>query len=117
MKVTKAKPISPFKRYLLLTLGILIMSIGTYFFKFPNNFSTGGVSGLSLILGRVFPSSFLTPSTVMFIINTALLVVGFAVLGKGFAFSTFYCSMLLLLLILTFVPELTLALPRFLGLL
>ena len=95
MKVTKAKPISPFKRYLLLTLGILIMSIGTYFFKFPNNFSTGGVSGLSLILGRVFPSSFLTPSTVMFIINTALLVVGFAVLGKGFAFSTFYCSMLL----------------------
>ena len=34
---------------------------------------------------------------------------------KGFL--PFYCSMLLLLLILTFVPELTLALPRFLGLL
>jgi len=34
---------------------------------------------------------------------------------KGFM--PFYCSMLLLLLILTFIPELTLALPRFLGLL
>ena len=34
---------------------------------------------------------------------------------KGFL--PFYCSMLLLLLILTFIPELTLALPRFLGLL
>ena len=34
---------------------------------------------------------------------------------KGFL--PFYGSMIILLLILTFVPELTLALPRFLGLL
>lgn len=83
------------KRYLLLTVGVLIIAVGTYFFKFPNNFSTGGVSGLSLLLGRIFPSPVLTPATVMFIINALLLVLGFACFGRGFAFSTVYCSMLL----------------------
>lgn len=83
------------RRYALLTLGVLVIAVGTYFFKFPNNFSTGGVSGLSLILGRVFPSPVLTPSTFMFIINALLLVVGFLCFGRGFAFSTVYCSMLL----------------------
>ena len=95
MKVTKAREITLVESYLLMTLGILITAVGTYFFKFPNNFSTGGVSGLSLILGRVIPSAFFTPSIFMFIINMLLLVVGFFFLGKGFAFSTVYCSTLL----------------------
>ena len=95
MKVTKAREISVSERYLLLTLGILITSIGTYFFKFPNNFSTGGVSGLSLILGRLIPSDVFTPSVLMLVINTLLLGVGFLFIGRDFAFSTVYCSMLL----------------------
>ena len=94
MKTTAAKPISTLERYLLLTVGSLIMAVGVYFFKFPNNFSTGGVSGLSLILGRMLPSEILTPSTFVLIINTAL-IVGFIFLGRNFAFSTVYCSMLL----------------------
>lgn len=95
MKVTKAREVSVIESYLMMTAGILITAIGTYFFKFPNNFSTGGVSGLSLILGRVIPAQFFTPSIFMFIINMALLVVGFICLGRGFAFSTVYCSTLL----------------------
>ena len=90
---------SVIKRYLLLTLGVVIISVGTYFFKFPNNFSTGGVSGLSLLLGRLFPSPVLSPSTYMFIINALLLVLGFACFGRSFAFSTVYCSMLLSVLL------------------
>ena len=46
MKVTKAREITLVESYILMTLGILITAVGTYFFKFPNNFSTGGVSGL-----------------------------------------------------------------------
>lgn len=95
MKVTKAREINVLERYLLLTAGILITGVGTYFFKFPNNFSTGGVSGLSLILGRLIPSEIFTPSVFMLIINTLLLGVGFIFIGKEFAFSTVYCSMLL----------------------
>ena len=95
MKITQARTLNTLERYLLMTVGILITSVGVYFFKFPNNFSTGGVSGLSLILGRIFPNPVLTPSVFMLIINIALLVLGFAVLGRSFAFSTVYCSMLL----------------------
>ena len=81
------------RRYLLLSLGVCIIAVGTYFFKFPNNFSTGGVSGIALILGRLFPA--LSPGTFMFIINVLLLGLGFACFGRGFASSTVYCSMLL----------------------
>ena len=95
MKTTAAKPMSQIERYILLTFGVLLTAVGVYFFKFPNNFSTGGVSGLSLILGRVFPSPVLTPSAFVFIINMALLVVGFIYLGRTFAFSTVYCSVVL----------------------
>lgn len=102
MKVNKAREFSTLERYLLLTLGILITSIGVYFFKFPNNFSTGGVSGLALILGRLIPSEVFTPSVLMLIINTLLLGVGFAVIGRDFAFSTVYCSMLLSFLMTVF---------------
>ena len=34
------------KEYLLISLGIIFLTIGVYFFKFPNHFSTGGVSGI-----------------------------------------------------------------------
>ena len=99
MKVVKSpapqKTLTTPLRYLLMSIGILVTAVGVYFFKFPNNFSTGGVSGLSLILGRLFPSPVLTPSVFMLLINAALLVVGLLVLGRSFAFSTVYCSMLL----------------------
>ncbi|MGN0990616.1 MAG: YitT family protein [Candidatus Ventricola sp.] len=102
MKAAKAREMSTLERYLLLTLGILITSVGVYFFKFPNNFSTGGVSGLSLILGRLIPSEVLTPSVLMLIINVILLAFGFLFIGREFAFSTVYCSMLLSLLMTFF---------------
>ena len=33
------------KQYAMITLSISIMSVGVYFFKFPNNFVFGGVTG------------------------------------------------------------------------
>ena len=95
MKTTDAKPIGTNKRYIFLTFGVLLIAVGVYFFKFPNNFSTGGFSGLSLILGRMCSSTVLTPSAFVFTINMALLIVGFIFLGRGFAFSTVYCSIVL----------------------
>ena len=37
------------KEYAILTLATLVMSAGTYLFKFPNNFSFGGATGLALM--------------------------------------------------------------------
>lgn len=77
--------------YAMLTLSTLLIATGVYFFKFPNHFSTGGVSGISIILGHYVPS--LTPGAFVFIINQALLVVGFLVLGKSFGMRTAYTSL------------------------
>ena len=81
------------REWVLITLGTLLMAVGIYFFKFPNHFSTGGVSGLSVILGHYFPS--MTPGTFVVIINILLLIVGFAVFGKSFGARTAYSSLLL----------------------
>ena len=94
MKITKAREVSTLERYLLFSVGIFVTALGTYFFKFPNNFSTGGVSGLSLILGRLFPSNILTPGVYVAILNTVLLGVGLVFLGRDFLSSTLYCTML-----------------------
>ena len=68
----------------------LLIAVGTYFFKFPNNFSTGGVTGLSVVLTHYFPN--LSNGTVVSVINIALMVVGLVLLGKEFGFKTFYVT-------------------------
>ena len=80
------------KEYSILTLATLVMSAGTYLFKFPNNFSFGGVTGLAVVLSAVSP---LSAGTYNFIINMALLVLGFLFLGKGFGVKTVYISVLM----------------------
>ena len=78
--------------YVLITASTLCMAIGIYYFKFPNNFTFGGVSGLSVVLSPFLPIS---PSSVNFIINALLLVLGFLFLGRGFGVRTVYSSTLL----------------------
>ena len=82
------------KEFLLMSLGTALVSIGVYFFKFPNNFSMGGVSGLSVLLGELVRVPGLTPSVFNSIINTLFLVLGFVFLNRGFGFKTVYCSLL-----------------------
>ena len=77
-----------------MTLGAVCVSVGVYFFKFPNHFSMGGVSGMSILLGEVVHVPWLTPSTFNSIINVLYLIVGFLVLKGGFAARTVYCSLL-----------------------
>lgn len=93
MSIQKAELQKTVKEWLLLILGTTLTSAGIYFFKFPNNFSTGGVSGISVILGRYFPA--ITPGDFVMVINVALLVVGFAVFGRGFGVKTAVVSMLM----------------------
>ncbi len=78
--------------YLLLTFGTLLVAAGVYFFKFPNSFNTGGVTGLSIILNAVVPA--VSPSTFTSVINLAFLVLGFVILGRSFGIRTVYCSLL-----------------------
>lgn len=82
------------QEFLLMTLGTALVSVGVYFFKFPNHFSMGGVSGLSILLGAVIHVPWLTPSAFNTIINILFLILGFLLLDKGFGLRTVYCSLL-----------------------
>ena len=77
----------------MITFGTVLMTVGIYFFKFPNHFSTGGVTGISIILGHYIPS--LTPGTFVTVINVFLLLVAFLVFGKSFGIRTVYASLLM----------------------
>ena len=82
--------------YAMLTMATCVMAVGIYVFKFPNNFSFGGVSGLAIVLSKLLPS---TPGSITFMINMALLLIGFIFLGRGFGIKTAYTSILLSTLI------------------
>ena len=77
----------------LLTLGASLIAVGIYFFEFLNHFTTGGVSGLSIILERLFPA--VSAATFMLGINVCLLVAAFFVIGRSFGIKTVYCCALL----------------------
>lgn len=85
------KTIKLFKDYIVITLAVIIMDLGIYAFKFPNHFSFGGVSGLAVVLNEILGIS---AAQINLVINLALLVVGFAVLGKSFGLKTAYATVL-----------------------
>lgn len=66
------------KEYAVITAAVLIMDIGIYVFKFPNNFSFGGVSGMAVVICRFLP---FTASQINLFINLLLLLVGFCCAG------------------------------------
>lgn len=82
---------SVIKQYSVLTFATLILVAGVHVFKFTNNFSFGGVTGIAVVLSALFRFS---ASTWTFIINMALMVLGFLFLGKGFGVKTAYVSIL-----------------------
>lgn len=94
MESAKPTPAQTLKTVFLMTLGSVLVSVGVYFFKFPNHFSMGGVSGLSILLGQVIPSHLVTPATINTVITVLFLILGFLVLDKSFGLKTVYCSLL-----------------------
>lgn len=80
------------KEYALLIAGSIILSVGVYFFKVPNGFATGGVSGIGTILGKI--TSAISPSVWITLINALLLLVGFIFLGKETGLKTVIASLL-----------------------
>lgn len=94
------KPMSELEQWLILHLGVVLIAVGVYFFKFPNNFAIGGVSGIAVIVNAITPS--LSASNINFILNNLLVLLGFFVFGKEFGFKTAYASVLLSVLIEVF---------------
>ena len=72
---------SKLKNFSLLTISTLIMAVGIYFFKFANNFTFGGITGIAVLVAKFLPIS---ASDFSFVVNILLLIIGWIVLGKSF---------------------------------
>ena len=88
-----------FKNWMYMNVGIVLIAIATYFFLVPNHFVTGGVTGLSTILGFMTPIS---TSTWLMGLNICMLIIGFIFLGKQTGIWTVYCSLSYSTLMLVF---------------
>ena len=89
----KANVIAGIRYWALLNFGILMMAVGIYFFKSPNGFATGGVSGFSILVAKLFPS--ISQAVCMLVINVLLLIIGSIILGKECGIMTAFCSILM----------------------
>ena len=75
------------KAYVIITLGLLLYTLGWIVFLIPNNMVGGGVTGLSAILLYAFN---IPVGASFFVINLILLLIALKVLGKGFGMKTVY---------------------------
>ena len=98
-RLTPARLWEDAKFFALLNLGLFLTALGTALFKAPNHFAFGGTTGLSVILATLWPQW--NVGGFMWIVNAALVVLGFLFLGvrsmgwtifSSFALS-FYVSM------------------------
>ena len=78
--------------FLKITGAILISAGGIYFFKFANNFTFGGITGLAVLIAK---TGILSASDFSFVANIGLLILAYFMLGKKFALSTAYTTILL----------------------
>ena len=78
--------------YIIITFAVVLMDVGIYVFKFPNNFSFGGVSGMAVVFLHFIP---MTSAQIN-------LVIGFVILGRDFGVKTAYVTVVSSLLLNVF---------------
>lgn len=75
-----------------LTLGTAIAAVAVFFFLIPSQAVISSITGLAIVLSNFIPFSI---SSITFVLNIVLLVIGFLLLGKEFGAKTVYTSLLL----------------------
>ncbi|MBQ6930348.1 MAG: YitT family protein [Oscillospiraceae bacterium] len=80
------------KEFIIITVADIIVGIAVFFFLVPSKLSIGSISGLAIVLSNLVP---LQVSQLTMIMNVALLIVSFLLVGKDFGIKTVYTSILL----------------------
>ena len=78
--------------YVRVTFGTIVVAIAVYFFMLPSNVTVGSITGLALVVSNFVP---LSVSVLTLIMNVALLLVSFLLLGSDFGFKSVYGAVLL----------------------
>ena len=86
------KSMNRVKEFASINVGCAIIAAAVYFFMQPFHLTLGSVAGLAIILEDL---TNLQVSTISLIINAALLVIGFLLIGREFGAKTIYTSLML----------------------
>lgn len=78
------------KEYVIITIGLLLVAIGTYYFLVISNLAAGGVSGLAMVINKFYPA--LSVGVMMLVMNVVLFIVAIIVIGPHFGGKTIYSS-------------------------
>ena len=92
MEQEKKEYAGQIKNVMLTVIGTLILAAGTAIFIVPFDLVAGGVSGLAIIITRLIPSELVTIDLVVTVLTWALFLMGWLVLGRGFALKTLISS-------------------------
>ncbi|MBN2604484.1 MAG: YitT family protein [Bacilli bacterium] len=87
----KLKVVSRIERYFMISLGIILMVAGFYYFILPAELVVGGVTGLGLVIYELYGFSI---SLTVFFLNAFLLFLGLILLGKRIFLRSIYGSLL-----------------------
>ena len=80
--------------FLLVALGTVLISAGTALFILPFELVTGGISGLSIVISRIYPFSEIPIALIASGITWACFFIGWGVMGRSFAAKTLLSSLL-----------------------
>ncbi|MBQ2793646.1 MAG: YitT family protein [Clostridia bacterium] len=90
--INKKDVIKTVKNTILVVLGTFVLAFGTAMFVIPFELVTGGVSGIGIIINRIFHSAGIFPNlnTEFYasLVNWILFFIGLIFLGKSFAMKT-----------------------------
>ncbi len=90
MKTENKKYLKMIYKLLLVVLGNAIYALAVKLFILPNDLMTGGTTGIALVINHYFNGVSISAFVLGF--NILMLLVGLALLGKKFAFSTIVSS-------------------------
>ena len=84
--------LSKIKEFLVITVGVTIVSAAVFFFMLPSHVSVGSGAALAMVLSNFIP---LPVSVITLLLNVVLLIIGFILIGPEFGVKTVYCAILM----------------------
>ena len=88
-RLDKKTPLQMFRDYVMITVASFIYAVSVSMFLDPNSLAPGGITGIAIILNRLFG---IETGTWMLLINIPILLVGIWKFGLRFILSTIYCT-------------------------
>ena len=85
------------KELIIMTLGMAVTAAAVYYFLVPSKLIIGTISGLSIVLTKIFEGMGINISlgTLIMVINIVLLIMAFLLINKEFGAKTVYTALIL----------------------